>query len=56
MVQTLIIRFSNVTKWSYLGQLLPRAEAVVGWLHQQHLIQQGYLTDDDFPEWVPTDL
>jgi len=52
IVQAAIVEFLDVIKELYSAKLLPRAQALVGWLHNTMLLQHGFLVDSDFPDWV----
>ena len=49
IVQTVVVEYTSDDIGNYEDKLLPRAEAIIGWLHKHQVIERGYLVSSDFP-------
>lgn len=56
IVQTVIVQVPNSAKCEYANILIPRATKLVGWLHDEQVLDRGYLLDEDFPDWLTNDV
>jgi hypothetical protein len=55
IVQYVVARVPDLAKREYADVLIPRATALVGWLHDEEVLARGYLVDSDFPDWLGSD-